>query len=106
MNTNGAMEQSNGEHSWRPFLSAYRNEEISVLTFDDDERIYAAIDLLGTASLHGMPYALAGGDSIVVPKAAVHHFSEAGMQFEESSLLNIDELSTDELNDLRKQSTY
>ena len=106
MDSNANHEKQNGACSWRPFLSAYRNEEISVLTFDDDERIYAAIDLLGNAPLRGMPFALAGGDSIVIPKEAVHLFSEAGIKFEENSLLNIDDLSAEEINELRKQSIY
>ena len=106
MSNNATPASQNGTGPWRPFLSAYDNNEISVLTFDTDDRIYAAIDLLGQPPLRGMPFALAAGDSIAIPKEAEHYFAEAGIPFEAKGLLNADDLTAEELNELRKQSIY
>ena len=76
------------------------------MTFDDDAGIHAAIDLLWGDKLRDMPWDLAGGDSVILPAEGVRFFKAAGLNFVENELLTHEELTAEELNELRKQGPY
>ncbi len=101
MNSN-ASEKQNGAWPWRPALSSYRNEEISVLTFESKQEAYRALDFRWE-KLFGMPHSLPGYNAVVVPADAVHYFSEAGLKFAESKLLTVTDLTPEELEEYRNR---
>jgi hypothetical protein len=106
MNQNPIAENQNSAPLWKPFLSSYDTSERSVLTFENKQDAYTALDLVWKGHLRGVPFGIPGYNSLVVPKEAVPYFSGQGLKFEESKLLTHDELTAEELNELRKQSIY
>ena len=76
------------------------------MTFAPKDDAYTALDIVGKGALRGMPFGIPGSNSLIVPNDAVKYFSEAGLSFDENNLLTHDELSAEELNELRKQSSY
>ncbi len=99
-------QSSNGTNSWRPYLSSYDDADLRVLGFKSINDAYTALDMVWKGSLRGVPFGIPGYNSLVVPKDAVKFFTEAGLPFEETKLLLHEELTSQELNELRKQSIY
>jgi hypothetical protein len=96
----------NGTTIWRPFVRSYDDAELSVMAFATVEDVYSALDVIVKGALRGMPFGIPGYNSLVVPKDAVHYFTDAGLRFEESKLLRHDELTGEELDAMRKQFIY
>jgi len=95
-----------GTVSWRPFLRSYDDSDLRVLAFATIDDAYTALDIVCKGDLRGMPFGIPGNNSLVVPNESVKWFSKAGLTFEESMLLMHDELTSEELNEMRKQSIY
>jgi len=87
---------SNGVFLWRPFLSSYAKEDLTALTFPSKPDLHKAFDLIWSR-LRGMPFGIPGYNSLIVPRDAVQCFSDAGLKFDESPLLNVADLTPDEL---------
>ena len=92
-----------GIHQWKPSLSSYPNEEISVVTFETKQDLYKAMDFVWQNGLRGMPFGIPGYNSLVIPKEAVSYFSHAGFKFEETKLLTKDDLTPEELSEFRNR---
>jgi len=85
---------------WDPDLNAY--VDLKALTFPNAEEIDAAIDLLWSDSLRKLPHELAGGNTIIVPAAAVRYFAAAALTFSEDEVLSPSDLPAEEINALRR----
>jgi hypothetical protein len=84
---------------WKPHLSQYPDQRI--LTFASKKDRDAAIDLLWSDELHGLPHETPDGKAIVVPAESVEYFARAGVRFTEKRLRAIGELSPEEIRRLR-----
>lgn len=84
-----------------PHLDAYR--ELRALTFRSDRGIDAAIDLLWSEELAGVPHALAGGDTLIIPAEAVPFFKARGLKFRNTRVLSASELPAEDINRLRRE---
>jgi hypothetical protein len=102
----------NGKHdarqtpTWRPELLSYDAKELRVLTFPNDDAVYAAIDLLWTPPFRGMPFDLAAGACVIIPEDGVRLFAESGLQFTADSLISKEELSPAERRELNAYGPF
>jgi hypothetical protein len=85
---------------WFPHLDYY--PEQSVLQFDNDVDLEAAIDLLWTDDLRTLPHDTAGRKTLVVPTEALPYFAKAGVRYTATRLRQMSELSPEELKALRR----
>ena len=95
-----ASEEKSAVPRWFPHLDYY--PEQSVLQFDNDLELEAAIELLWTDDLRTLPHDTAGRKTLVIPTEAVPHFVKSGLRFTASRLRHISELSAEELKTLRR----
>ena len=80
-NTNG-VPANKREPSWKRHVDDYRTDELSRVNFATVDDIDAAIGIVWGGKLHGMPFQLGGdGRSLVVPKAGLPYFVDAGLNF-------------------------
>jgi len=92
------------KHRWKPFLSMYRCKEMVALRFASSKDTDEAISRLFSDELREMPYDIPGGDTLIVPGEAIAYF--AGLQFKTSDILSPEDVSLEELNELRRQGTF
>jgi orotate phosphoribosyltransferase len=91
-------------HRWNRSLSTYPKAELRVLRFRSVKEIDRAIDLCWQdPNLIGVPRSIADGKTLIVPQDAVQYFSAKGLKFTVSTLLNREELTTEELADMRRK---
>ena len=94
----GAAAGVNGT-DWEPQLNAYK--EKTLLRFESDKDLQAAIDLLWTDALRTLPHDTPDGRSIVIPAEAVDHFARSGIKFTAETLRSVSDLSAQEIQKLR-----
>jgi hypothetical protein len=68
--------------------------------------MFAAIELVWTEPLREMPHALPGGFTMIVPPEAVPYFEKSGLEFENTAVHSITELSPKEQYELRKENGF
>jgi len=85
---------------WQPYLSQYTDQRL--LTFKSPKDLDAAIDLLWTAELRGLPHGTPDGKTLVIPAEAVDYFARAGLRFTEKRVLSVSDLSAEEIRRLRR----
>ena len=69
---------------WKRRPDDYRTDELSRLQFPTREDIDEALGIVWGGKLTGMPFELGpDGWSLIVPKASIPYFVEAGLKFTE-----------------------
>src|SRR6266849_2049325 len=86
--------------SWQANLTQYTDQRL--LTFKSTKDLDAAIDMLWTAELRGLPHETPDGKTLVIPAEAVDYFTRAGLRFTAKQVLSVSDLSAEEIRRLRR----
>ena len=69
---------------WKRHTDEYPTTQLSDVRFDTEDDIDEAIGIIWGGKLTGIPFELGGdGMSLIVPKAGIPYFAEAGLKFVE-----------------------
>lgn len=88
-------------HYWRAILTSYR--ERSALVFPSENTFAAGLQLLhGDQELEGMPYALVGGHTMIVPTEAVELLVRKKLSFHVQRVVPASEAPPEEVAKMRR----
>jgi hypothetical protein len=92
-----------GSH-WTRSYGSYTDDELRALTFPSKEEIDKAIDLIyEDPILKGLPGDFVGRLTLIAPVDAVGYFKDRNLHFSVARLVNVEELSKEELAEERRK---